>query len=93
MILGLRNKRPFISFGLGKRSISVKGAGSVTVYLNTIYNNEYTFTVYCSLPVTAISDYRYEIETDVPGEYEIYLKVISGKGTKAFSNKIILTVE
>jgi hypothetical protein len=76
MIQQLKNIPPFIDFGFGVTKQEVAVNTTVTVWLNTLYNQEvYGFTLHATGVVSKISNYEYEVRYPQPGTYTIKLGV------------------
>lgn len=95
MISNLKNIQPFIHFGFGITEITVPSGATVTVWLNTLFNQDmYVFNLqaYPAL-VTKISDYEYSVTQHNPGTYKITLSINpKQKKTSLESNIITLNV-
>jgi len=92
MIQQLKNIPPLIDFGFGLTSIQAAVNTPVTVWLNTLYNQEaYSFTLRATGAVTKISNYEYEIAYPQPGTYLIAMGV-STTDKKISLESNILTV-
>jgi len=77
MIQELKTATPFITFGYGLTQMSVPGGTSVTVWLNTMFDQSvYSFQlVYSGATMVKISNYEYRITYNTPGAHNIYLNV------------------
>ena len=92
MIQQLKNITPFIDFGFGITKTEVAANTPVTVWLNTLYNQEvYGFTLRATGVVSKISNYEYEVRYPQPGTYTIKLGV-STSNKKISLDSNILTV-
>jgi len=92
MIQQLKNITPFIDFGFGITKTEVAANTPVTVWLNTLYNQEvYGFTLHATGVVSKISNYEYEVRYPQPGTYSIKLGV-STSNKKISLDSNILTV-
>ncbi|KGO85726.1 hypothetical protein Q765_15010 [Flavobacterium rivuli WB 3.3-2 = DSM 21788] len=79
MIQQLKNIPPNIDFGFGITKQEVAVNTPVTVWLNTLYNQDvYGFTLHATGVVTKISNYEYVVTYPLPGTYTLTL----GVGTK-----------
>jgi hypothetical protein len=77
MIQQLKNLTPFIDFGFGNTQRQVTVNTPVTVWLNTLYNQDaYAFTLLANgAAVTPISNYEYTVTCPAPGTYTLSLAV------------------
>ena len=92
MIQQLKNIPPFIDFGFGITHTHVTAGKPVTVWLNTLYNQEvYGFTLHATGVVTKISNYEYVVTYPLPGTYTLRLGV-STPDKKISLESNILTV-
>jgi hypothetical protein len=95
MIEQLKNLSPIITFGFGTIQKQINAGQPVTVWLNTIYNQEaYTFTLAAAgAVVTKISNYEYSVSYTAAGSYTISLAVNStNKTISLVSNILTVTV-
>lgn len=85
MIQQLATITPFIDFGFGLTNKEIVAEKPITIWLNTIYNQEvYSFTLIATgAAVTKISNYEYVVAYPLPGTYE--LKMIVGTANKKIS--------
>lgn len=90
MIANEKNKKPKISFGLGKVNASIKLGESITIYQNEIFNSAYHQQLYDGM----FKDlYAFTITPSSAGDYELQT-IVKNKylDTERKSNKIKLTV-
>jgi plastocyanin len=94
MIEQLKNAPPFIDFGFGRTHLQVAVGEPVTVWLNTLYNQDvYSFNLTARGTITKISNYEYEVMYTQPGSYEVKLGVsTSNKKVSLESNVLTLIV-
>lgn len=95
MIHALRTTTPFIDLGFGITQQEVPAGTPVTVWVNTLYNQEvYSFTLTApGAVITKISNYEYSLTYATPGTYTISLGVSNtGKKTSLASNILTITV-
>jgi hypothetical protein len=94
MIEQYKNAPPFIDFGFARTLLQVAAGEPVTVWLNTLYNQDvYRFALSVRGTVTKISNYEYEVTCPNPGTYEIKLGVsTSNKKISLESNILTLIV-
>ena len=85
MIAQLKTITPVIDLGFGSTQQEVTAGTPITVWLNTIYNQEvYSFSLMATgAAVTKISDYEYVVAYPLPGMYEV--KMIVGTADKKIS--------
>jgi hypothetical protein len=98
MIINARNKRPKITFGLGKTELIVALGDTVKVFQHSIYLDADFDT---ALDISAeglghrrLSNYTFLLSTEAVGTYE-FRAYVEDKGTalKGVSNKLTLIVE
>ncbi|RYD94286.1 MAG: hypothetical protein EOP54_17765 [Sphingobacteriales bacterium] len=91
MITTLKNIPPYIDFGFGITQMETTVGQPVTVWLNTLYNQEaYTFAL--SAPgaeVTKISNYQYQLTYATAGSYVISMDVAHAENTKSLESNIL----
>lgn len=95
MINQLKTLPPFIDFGFGKTQQQVTVGTPVTVWLNTLYNQEtYSFTLHATgAAVTRISNYEYVVTYPTPGTYTVSMGVgTANKKISLASNTLTLIV-
>ena len=94
MIDQLKNIPPAIDFGFGIMQKQVAVNTPVTVWLNTLYNQEvYSFALTAQGAVTKISNYEYVVTRAQPGTYTIKLSVsTTNKKISLESNILTLIV-
>ena len=94
MISDLKTLTPSIDFGLGLTTLQAQAGQPVTVWLQTLYNQQaYTFILQCTGTVTKVSNYQYKVTFATPGTYTLQLAVTPvNKGTSLMSNILDLTV-
>ena len=95
MIANQRNKKPVISFGLGKTELTVTVGTVVSVWLDTIYRQGlYTITMTSGTPKGKISDQQFTVTPSATGTFQIFVSVsVPDKSIDLKSNKITLIVE
>ncbi|AXG73946.1 hypothetical protein DVK85_06685 [Flavobacterium arcticum] len=95
MITPLSNIKPFINFGFGTTSKQAATGETVTIWLDTIYNQKaYTFNTNAQdATITKISNYEYHLTYTQPGNYQVSLTANTiDKTTSLESNILTLTV-
>lgn len=95
MINQLKTLPPFIDYGLGITQQQVTAGTPVTVWLNTLYNQEtYSFLLHAvGAAVTRISNYEYTITATIPGTYTITMTIgTANKKISLASNILTLIV-
>ncbi|KGO91742.1 PKD domain-containing protein [Flavobacterium subsaxonicum] len=95
MIQQLKTLTPFIHFGLGANQKQVAAGQPVTIWLDTLYNQEaYTFRLAAvGSQITKISNYEYQVTYAAAGSYTINFTVNSADKTISLaSNTLNLTV-
>lgn len=96
MILKARNKRPVISFGLGRTVLTIAVGAEVSVfqstpYLDSMYSADLSLD---EIDSTKISNYLFALSPTIAGEYKIRLDVATlDKKIEMLSNVITLIVE
>lgn len=97
MIQEYRNLTPFIDLGFGLESGKAAINEVITVWLSTIYDDEYSSNISYNATkasLVKVSDYEYQLTFTEPGEYEVFIVVSDMSKTLNFkSNTITLTVE
>lgn len=93
MILKARNKRPIITFGLGKLTVSPKIGETVLVYMQQAYNDNYMFFLNTPLTYKQINRSTWELKIEQQGTFEIqvFMTTVS-KSVQRYSNKLKITV-
>lgn len=94
MISEYKNLVPAIDFGLGLNTVTVPAGQPVTVWLQTLYNQQaYTFALQTTGAVNKISNYQYTVTFATPGTYTLQLAVTpADKSIALMSNILDLTV-
>ena len=92
MIHQLQNSSPYITFGFGQTVKTIAVGSPVTVWLNTLYNEqEYTFSLLAQADVTKVSAYQYSIVATRTGVIDISL-IVSAKHRKISLQSNVLTL-
>lgn len=92
-ILKIRNKSPKINFDFGEIEKTITIGQSANIWLNTIYNSEYTLS-FSSIPNVKVNKNLIVVTPIEVGEFKISIKVQSkGRVLEIKSNEIKLTVE
>lgn len=94
MIQNLKTAKPNIDFGFGTLNKETIVGNSVTVWLQTLYNQEaYNFQLNCSGTVTRISNYQYEVNFSTPGSYAVQMAITpKTKAASLLSNILFVNV-
>lgn len=94
MILGIKNKKPTLTFGLGIFEKTIELGESVTIWQRTIYaEGEFTVTHKSTIPKVIISKNQAIYTPTAVGVYYIQVQAEDRQKTKRInSNKIKLTV-
>ena len=96
MILELRNKTPFITFGFNRITKTASTGEVIDVWLNTLYNevsySDRTITA-PTATVTKVNNYHYQLTYSTTGSKTIDLEVESKRNNiKLNSNTINITI-
>jgi hypothetical protein len=92
-ILRMKNKPAKINFDFGEIEKTITLGQSANLWLNTIYNSEYTIS-FSAIPNVKVSKNQIVLTPISTGEYKITIKVQSkGRATEIKSNEVKLTVE
>ena len=91
MILDLRNKAPYIHFGFNRQELNPLINNVVTVYQETIYNDEYSFN-WNFTGATLISENKNELKVYYPadGSFTVDAQVTTPDGVVLESEEIIV---
>ncbi|MES2484551.1 MAG: hypothetical protein V4581_01185 [Bacteroidota bacterium] len=91
MIQELKNIPPYIDFGFGITQTQAAISQEITVWLNTLYNQDaYTFTLNAlEATVTKISNYEYQVTYTTLGTYQLSLSVVSTDKTISLDSNIL----
>lgn len=94
MIQQLKTLTPFISFGFGVTQQQVAANTPVTVWLNTLYNQDaYTFTLLAAgAAVTQISNYEYVVTYPATGTYTISITVATPDKKISLTSNILTVI-
>jgi hypothetical protein len=94
MIQQLKAITPFIDLGFGITQQEVTAGTPVTVWLNTLYNQEvYTFTLFAAGgSVTQISDYEYIVIYPAAGTYSISMGVSTADKKISLASNILTLI-
>lgn len=95
MILAVINKKPAISFGLGVTELEVSTGQAVTLWLDQIYNSEYSTSIERPGSITnvEVNKNKYTLTPTVAGSFDIYLKLVTPDKKRIINSNIItLTV-
>ena len=87
-VLRAKNRKPLISFGLGKTTLTAALGSEIIVWQNSVYLDTYVLTLDTDLSVRKDSNYHFVITGNTIGTHEIRC---FGKGVPN-SNKLILNV-
>lgn len=91
MILKELNKRPKISFGLGKTKLTIQLGQSVTIFQNEIFNTD-LFTI--RFQGLAKNTYSFNYTPNQTGEFMLEVEAVNKlKNSVKKSNKIKLIVQ
>lgn len=97
MITELRSITPLIDFGFGIMARNAAIGETVTVWMNTIYNRDYSSNISydtTKASMIKISDYEYQLTYNEAGNHDISIDVTGkDKSLKLSSNTITLTVQ
>lgn len=98
MIINIRNKRPKITFGLGKTELTVALGDTVKVFQHSIYlDSDFDTALDISdegLGHRRVNNYVFLLSAEAVGTYEFRASVGKGETTlKGVSNKLTLIVE
>ncbi|MDI9256327.1 hypothetical protein [Flavobacterium sedimenticola] len=90
MIANERNKRPIISFGLGKTEMTITLGDTVTIWQNEVYNNDEFGLRYLGVKKNL---YSFELTPIAAGVIEIQCSILNTAETIEIKSNIIkLTV-
>lgn len=93
MILKARNKRPTITFGLGKNTVSPKLGDTVLVYMQEAYSDNYYFNLETTLNYKQINRSTWDLVIDKTGVFEIKVYMTTkNKSVQRYSNTLKITV-
>lgn len=95
-VLRAKNRKPLISFGLGKTTLTATLGSEIIVWQSTIYNDTFYDGNISGEEITFenISLNQYKITCDTIGEFNVQVQIDSvSKRIKLLSNIIKLKVE
>lgn len=93
-ILRIKNKPAKINFDFGEIEKTITLGQSVNIWLNSLYNSDYSITLLNFIPNVKVSKNQFLITPTSIGEYKIVILVqTKGRTTEIKSNEIKLTVE
>ena len=99
MIVNIRNKRPKITFGLGKTELTVALGDTVKIFQHSIYlDSDFDTGIALNkedLGHRRINNYTFLVTAEIVGTYEIraYVENKGGTALKGVSNKLTLIIE